>query len=315
MSLHELHPEELLDRAEQGTLTAEERKILDDHLASCAVCRMEMVARDDFRVGEEQVFSDAELDSILGASLQAATPQKRAAGARTPAGAWRPNRRWAVLLAAAVLLVSAQATARWMGFHAPAWMSSSKETLSSPNGSVTEPAPKAVVVPQPPPAVPITTAAPVDTTPAPVDPPKDNEAKAAIPHATAAHVESAPSANVLFAQANVDREQGKHVVAAEEYRTLLRTYPDAPEADLARATLGRLLLDDGDAAGALPLFDAYLRTGGPLREETMVNRATALERLHREADEAAAWQALLDAYPGSMHADHAAARLKELGAR
>ena len=108
---------------------------------------------------------------------------------------------------------------------------------------------------------------------------------------------------------------GKHVVAADEYRTLLEKYPNAPEADLARATLGRLLLDDGDAAAALPLFDAYLAKGGPLREEAMVNRAIALERLHREADESTAWKALLDAYPQSMNADHAKDRLKELGSR
>jgi hypothetical protein len=68
---------------------------------------------------------------------------------------------------------------------------------------------------------------------------------------------------------------------------------------------------------ALPLFDAYLQkaesNGGALREETMVNRATALERLHRSAEEADAWQALLDAYPQSLHAERARERLKELG--
>ena len=63
-------------------------------------------------------------------------------------------------------------------------------------------------------------------------------------------------------------------------------------------------------------LDAYLRTGDlTLREEVLSARALALNRLGRTAEEAAAWKALLDGYPDSIHAVRAQARLEELGRR
>jgi len=47
----------------------------------------------------------------------------------------------------------------------------------------------------------------------------------------------------------------------------------------------------------------------------MADRALALQRLGRPADEAAAWSALLGAYPASVHADRARRRLAELEGR
>jgi TolA-binding protein len=338
MTLHELHPEELLDKAERGSLDAAERKQLDRHLTSCAVCRFEVNARDDFRAHQvnDALFSDDAIDQIVGASLRGADARRaklqrdlqgnlaqNLQGGSSRPRALQAGRRWAVLLAVAVLLISAQATARWLGIRTPSWLSTPKLTTVTTNGAPADDAVKAVAAPQmkpaTPPAIPVIASAPdLDLTPA--------KSLTSIPTTTTTSIARPvsttrpdPSASALFETANTDREQGKHVVATREYRELLENYPNAPEADLSRATLGRLLLDDGDAMAALPLFDAYLQkaesNGGALREETMVNRATALERLHRSAEEADAWQALLDAYPQSLHAERARERLKDLGTR
>jgi hypothetical protein len=358
MSLHELHPEELLDKAERGSLDAGERKQLDRHLTSCAVCRFEVNARDDFRARgrtEDALFSDDAIDMIVGASLRGADARRAKlvqdsqpelqgnlrvdlqTGSSRPR-ALQAGRRWAVLLAVAVLLISAQATARWLGIRPPSWLTPPSMTTVTTNGAPADDTVKAAPVAQMKPLAPasIPSAAPIavatDLTD-PVAPPNANltpsRSLTSTPSTTTTSIarpvtttRPEPSASALFETANTDREQGKHVVATREYRELLENYPNAPEADLSRATLGRLLLDDGDAMTALPLFDAYLqradsRTGaqgvsGALREETMVNRATALERLHRSGEEADAWRAFLDAYPQSLHAERARERLKEL---
>lgn len=358
MSLHELHPEELIDKAERGALDASERKQLDRHLASCAVCRFEVSARDDFRVQDqldERMFSDDAIDLIVGASLRGADAH-RAKQANLEVISTRPRamgsgRRWAVLLAVAALLVSAQATARWLGIRPASWLSPPTMTAVTTNGAPAEDASKTsassptslkgqpsatISIPAAPEIAPTDSATSVTVAPgltpsnSNLTPVRSNSIAPSNTMTTIAHptpsattstaiaTHSDPSASALFATANSDREQGKHVVATREYRELLEDYPNAPEADLSRATLGRMLLDDGDAMAALPLFDAYLQrnetgTAAALREETMVNRATALERLHRAGEEADAWQALLGAYPQSLHAERARDRLKELG--
>jgi TolA-binding protein len=357
MSLHELHPEELIDKAERGALDASERKQLDRHLAACSLCRFEVSARDDFRAQDqmnEALFSDDAIDMIVGASLRGADAHKAKIQADLRAISTRPRamgsgRRWAMLLAVAVLLVSAQATARWLGIRTPSWLSpptmTTVTTTSTKNGAPADEGSDVVAASKTKSSAPASVAAPaiaaVDTA-APVVATSEVTAPTAKRATVSASISNAPtttlsavarpasstltttrpdpSASALFASANSDREQGKHVVATREYRELLEDFPNAPEADLSRATLGRLLLDDGDAMAALPLFDAYLQkneTGAAaaLREETMVNRATALERLHRSGEEADAWQALLSAYPQSLHAERARDRLKEIGAR
>ena len=77
--------------------------------------------------------------------------------------------------------------------------------------------------------------------------------------------------------------------------------------------LGRMRLEDGDAANALPSFDAYVSRGGALAAEAMLGRALALEQLGRADEERSAWSALIDAYPDSVHARRARMRLAELG--
>jgi TolA-binding protein len=132
----------------------------------------------------------------------------------------------------------------------------------------------------------------------------------AAPSATA---EEPPTASALFARAGDARQHGAYADAIRSYEELTRAYPQSNEAANAHAFLGRLLLDRGDASGALTHFDAYLRGGaGALREDAMAGRAVALGQLGRAQDEAAAWNALLAAYPQSVHAARARARLAAL---
>jgi TolA-binding protein len=143
------------------------------------------------------------------------------------------------------------------------------------------------------------------TTPAPVAPAAVTIAPAAV---TPAPMPSTASA--LFDSANAARRDGDTASALARYDALERQFPQTAEARVAKATTGKLLLDRGDAGGALSRFDAYLASGSTeLREEAMAGRATALERLGRSDDEVRAWAALLAAYPGTPYAVHAKTRV------
>jgi hypothetical protein len=118
------------------------------------------------------------------------------------------------------------------------------------------------------------------------------------------------SAASMFDAANAARRAGDTTTALALYDDLDRQFSGTPEARLAKATTGRLLLDQGDSGGALGRFDTYLRSGAPeLREEAMAGRATALERLGRDDEESRAWAALLATYPETPYASHARARV------
>jgi TolA-binding protein len=142
---------------------------------------------------------------------------------------------------------------------------------------------------------------------------------AEVPGTSSTHPSPAPSleltAQELFTQANETRRHGEASAAVRQYKVLQRQFPRSPEASLSLVALGRLYLDRlGDPARALAQFDEYLAGGGDgeLREEALVGRALALQRLGRTADEKGAWRALLAAFPNSLSADRATARLAEL---
>jgi TolA-binding protein len=117
-------------------------------------------------------------------------------------------------------------------------------------------------------------------------------------------------ASALFDEATAARRHGDYGRSLALHRDLEARFPGAPEAQVARATIGRLLLDRGDATGALASFDAYLvRGAGDLGEEAMVGRAVSLERLERRDDARRAWAAVLAAYPATSYAAHARARI------
>lgn len=145
---------------------------------------------------------------------------------------------------------------------------------------------------------------------APMEPRSAPTASPPVPSAIAS-----ASASDLFDSANSARRSGDMALALGRYDALERQFPGSREARVAKATTAKLLLDRGDAAGALRRFDAYLASGSSeLREEAMAGRATALERLGRADDEARAWAALLKSYPSTPYAPHAQARQAVLAA-
>ncbi len=356
MSVADLHPEDLLDREARGSLTPKERAMLDAHLAHCAACRLERDVRVDFadEMAADSPVHDGSLimSRVVSRVLEETEPPPPPEPLEEPAPipALRPSVqarsrhrvRVAVLVAAALMLAGVAGAARVTGV----WSLLAPESASTPlttvpaapppaapkdnAATVGAPSPRvataAAPVPEPEPPVTASTSAIVRTAPAQTGAPI--LAASAAPRAPAAIVPVValtpepprppePSgAAVLFSQANSARRQGEHARATALYRDLLDRHSDAAEASATRAALARLLLDDGDAAAALPLFETYLRSGDPaLREEAMVGRARALERLGRPADERAAWSALLKGYPQSIHAARAHARLEELGHR
>jgi TolA-binding protein len=142
---------------------------------------------------------------------------------------------------------------------------------------------------------------------------------AEVPTVSATHPSPTPflelTAQELFAQANETRRHGNAAAAARQYMALQRRFPRSPEASLSLVTLGRLYLDRlGDPTRALAQFDEYLAGGGPgdLGEEAMVGRALAFQQLGRTTEEKGAWRALLAAFPNSLSASRAIARLADL---
>jgi TolA-binding protein len=342
----DLHPEGLLDRDAHGELTPDEEARLAAHLEVCAACRFERQLRADFA---EELASDATpSERIALAGLSQPEPEAKVERASVPAPAPLPvleplpapppssrrsSRRRAtratwLLAAAALLLVSvagatgagqrawsrligppalesvpgetsATATARRAAAHRPAVAST---PVAEPPGPP-EPAPNSAVdveVLAPPPSPPV--AAP--KLPVAVG-------RSMIAHAGASRSSGTRSdAAALFEAATEARRQGSYARAIDLQRQLLDRYPHTREAHVTRETMGRLLLDRGDPAGACASFESYLADGsGELGEEAMVGRATALERLGRTAQAADAWRSLIAAYPETAYSAHAQSRL------
>lgn len=249
-----------------------------------------------------------------------------------PGLARRPRRTTIVLLVAAAVMAASAAGATgltgrlWLGLrsnpqevtHAtggampkatPAPMNAGASALAgpaAPTDVVEAPSLPEPVTAAPPPEVALAPARAVALTPARTIAPSPTAAVA-----PSAVVAPAPTtASALFDSANAARRDGDTAVALVRYDALDQQFPQTAEARVAKATTGKLLLDRGDAAGALVRFDAYLASGASeLREEAMAGRATALERLGRVDDEVRAWATLLAAYPGTPYAVHAKTRV------
>ena len=338
MTAMDLHPEDLLERDARGSLTPAERQRLELHLQQCAVCRIERLARADFRHESDGIAPEVEARRLIASLLAPRAPQE----ARRSAKRSR-MRHFGPALVAATLVSAAgwAAAARWTGLRALVpWVEPPPPALAPPRAPVAHHAPPQPPEEVPPPAADTSeekAAAPLSAPPAPSVPPRSVSrvqrvrapslvARPEPPVLTAPSLGPAPSsapvpapppaepdAPALFARANEARRAGDHALAARLYRGLIGRYPGSAEAHESLAVLGRVLLDDGDAQGALRSFDDYLLGPGVLREEVLLGRALALERLGRPDDEAVAWSALVAAAPGSVHAERARRRLLALG--
>jgi hypothetical protein len=127
--------------------------------------------------------------------------------------------------------------------------------------------------------------------------------------------EAVPSAQDLLKSANLARREGDHTAAVRDYTRLERHHRGTREEITARVSRARLELDALKLPGrALAHFDAYLDAlpDGTLGEEARLGRAVALGRLGRASAEAAAWRALLEHHPRTVHAKRAHDRLETL---
>jgi TolA-binding protein len=318
----DLHPEELFDKAALGELTAAETAALDAHLAQCAVCRFEHQVAADFAA---MPMPSLNIDQLVSNALLAKSSQSLRR---------RPARRSGALLAAAVALVamgSFAAVGQWTGAlprlisamiapaaapslvpvrHSSSNAARGDEALGSPQ--VSPPPVFEAPPPAEPMAHPLVRAAPRARTTASSPPNPVSQAPAQAEPTPALPV-AAPSAADLFAAANRARLSGDRPFAMAKYQQVLRTYPTSAEATLTQATLGKLLLDQGNPAAAVDHLDEYLRTGDQaLREDVLGAQAQAFMRLGRVRDERLAWAELLSRYPASVHAARAKARLAAL---
>ncbi len=348
MNVIDLHPEELLDRAARGALSQGERVRLDAHLARCTACRAEQAMRLDFA---DELEGDDRPSAILGLVAGALAPLRTDAACDVtqavreaapslvaerptaveslveddldvvPRTRRRPRRTMVTLLFAAAVLAAgvagaATATTRvWQSLaasvqevtHAAAARPSSRVVATAtavakaPMVLVEEPPLPILEVPRD--AVPILAVA---SAPKPV-------ADVRIARVVAA---SGTTASELFDVANASRRSGDVESALARYDLLERRFPASREAQISKATTGKLLLDHGDAVHALARFDAYLATGAmELHEETMAGRASALEKLGNGEAESQAWSTLLAAYPRTPYAAHARVRVGKLAFR
>jgi TolA-binding protein len=111
------------------------------------------------------------------------------------------------------------------------------------------------------------------------------------------------SAARLFEEANTVRHRGHTGEASALYRALQAQFPNSAEARLSVALVARMQLDQGESAAALAGFDAYLSSSDTaLREEAMVGRVRALQRLGHDEEARSAAQTLLELYPSSAFA-------------
>jgi TolA-binding protein len=302
MTRFDLHPEDLIDRANRGTANAAELVRLEQHLAECAVCRVE-------RALMAQAASDAA--PLRDETLLVARLKHHVAPMPAARGATRSKRKRA-LVAVALAVGTAASAAAAATYVIVRGAAAPQAVMTAPPSQRAQPA-----AAQPGARTPQRgesrelVAAEVETA-RPSGKQSDPEpARPALPA-----VAEPTSSSELFSRANQARRDGKVTEAARLYRALQERFSGSSEELVSRVTLGRLLLDRlGDSRGALVQFNSYLASpgGGVLREEAMVGRALSLGRMGRVAEERAAWQALLDSFPKSTQRKRAQARLVELG--
>ncbi len=317
----DIHPDELLDRRADGTISDEENDRLERHLERCATCRFELAVQRDFLESALDDFALDDSDEELVESHASGAPTEQQV--REAMRAKRPRtgkrRRAASLLVGGLVLLSVSAAAAHVLGVAP-WQASvagvgaAAGNPDEPTAAVAVRAPQAVRAPLPAPA-PSASAPGTDrdgpASMAATAPPKAPPLPST--QATPSAQAKSGSAQALFGEANALRRRRRWDEAIARYEQLATRFPDSAEARLSRAIVARLKLDRGDATGAASDYDRYLKQrGGALTEEALVGRARALEKAGQPKAERAVWQQLLTRFPDSVHATRARRRIKAL---
>jgi TolA-binding protein len=295
-------PDDLLVGARRGTLSADEARTLNGHLATCATCRLsDVIGRS---VGPLPPVDDE--DDAMALRLLARVPSQIVALPRRPepkrfVAPWRWP-RWAAV-ASVVAVAGVSSAAIWTAHRRATQARSAAPAAVTEAPSRAKPAPPMAPVALP--ALPAPTVAPV----------APSRVALVRPTATAEPAVHAPAPDPeqLLRDANEARRARRIDDAVRAYRALQTTHPSSKEAVLSHLSLGNLELERGAFAGALAQFDAYLRGGGAeMGEEALLGKARALAGLGRADEERAVWRDLQARYPRSEYLWRARQRLEEL---
>ena len=311
MSIVDLHPENLLDRELRGELDATERKSLEAHLAQCATCRLERQLRADFALEMSADGLTPELADLAEGLAKTHVEPRVAAPGR------RHRTKLVVLAAAATFTLVATAFASTEAGRrvlAPVFGRGFGGDLYGEASPPMATAPRAPRL-RSPVALRSVASAVIDESPLL---PELSPSAAPSVAAPAQVLAAAPAASPvvdgptpLFAAETEARRRGDTARLLDLHAQLIARYPQSREAQVSRMMVARMLLERGDAAGALSGFDAYLRAGsGELREDALAGRATALDRLGRSDEARTAWRTLLDQYPNTAYGAHARSRVE-----
>jgi TolA-binding protein len=347
MTVVGLHPEELFDKLFDGEITQLEHERLRQHLATCDVCRFEYAARGDFQA-EALTLAAGSPPPMLPlrrpVPATAASARRRrsrivvwglaAAALITASGAvasgvvgkapWRMSQLFSQASVPAsqpapVVKTPPLARPGCKGADCAPVSSPAQGAEAAPVANVPPAAPERLEPAQPAGAVPTlhgpTKGQPANPAPKPAtalaststtgDVKEPAKEPVALPPVTSAK---------LFGEANQARRSGDIGRASGLYRLLQEQFPGSAEAELSRVTLSLLLLDSGDAQGALVGFERYLAGASRgLEAEALVGRARALGRLGRRDLEVSAWREVQRKYPRSIYGRQATERLAALG--
>jgi TolA-binding protein len=330
MTLVRVHPEHLIERLLDGTLSEGERERLERHLAECPACRFDLAVREDLEADAAHT-DGARLSLLVEDAVALAPPSEPRPSAKPLSSRRAPGRRRLAIAVAGAFVLAASAAAARSGVVETLRRAvravveqqaevTRTETASSATTPSRAPSP-AVETPA--------TSAPLASLPS-AEPPSPTSAEATRSEAPSAPNTDGPgpktpsvsgigtvatsdppgeTAAELFAKAGAARLAGRSEALAL-YDRLQQRHPTSPEAGLARAIVARMQLDRGDPQAALAGFDAYIaRGGGALGEDAVAGRALALGRLGKADEERAAWTELLARFPRSGYADMARRRI------
>lgn len=288
MSVIDLHPDELLDRARAGTLSADDQARLDEHVAHCRACRMEQMLILDF-AEEARLASDSGLAALVSGALSAAkeAPSVAAPPPRRRAGRWG----WAV--AATLLLASGLATAQ-SGLIEQALLYARTEWLSD-----TAPASARRTAPR--------RAAPskVTATPQPEAPSTAAVAEPAMPELPAVEQASAPT---RVAHAAVRRMHGPTAARrATSTRTVEAAHAEpatmlAPSLPAITGTSSLPIVDRPAAASAPAPVPAPVVEPVTSSAPRLFEHANGLRHAGRAREASEAYRELAARFPGSPEA-------------
>jgi tol-pal system protein YbgF len=124
-----------------------------------------------------------------------------------------------------------------------------------------------------------------------------------------------PSAKTLYDNASNDFNSGKADLAADEYATFLRNYPDDPYAPEVQFNIGQVHLGQQKYDLAETDFDAVIEkySEGKRTPDAYFMKGMALKLGHKPDAAATVWRTLVRKYPHSDAAKQAAEQLRAIG--